>query len=418
MNPNETIADENGSCVLPVPITLNQWEFYDNFSWWLEGFASILIGSMGIIFNLTTINVLLGSDLAASFFNWLLVCLAVFDNLFLLTGILDAFRNHIGSSSMHDYVFVIFLYPLRSIVMCCSIYMTMILALERYHALATPQASHRKGSLCRSLHTLKNYFKTHWTRVIKYVGPVVIFATIFYIPKLFELRLVKQEMCSQNQTGQHCWFQYDVQLAELRKNDLYILWYLNVTNLLITAAIPLLALAFLNFKIFKQLKRYVDRQPSVRKLDAENGPGAAHGKMQRKDKDMIQQTMVLFAIVILFLLCHILRIILNIEEFVSLHEINKAKKDNCTWLQFWTLVAVPISHMLLQINSSINLFIYCCCNKSFRNVLKSKISGLIFLLRIQRKPQIYSTQPAHELNVLNDNVDNQNACRELEENAV
>ena len=107
MDLNETIVDENGSCVLPVPITLNQWDFYDNFSWWLEGFASILIGSMGIIFNLTTINVLLGSDLAASFFNWLLVCLAVFDNLFLLTGILDAFRNHIGSSSLHNYVFVI-----------------------------------------------------------------------------------------------------------------------------------------------------------------------------------------------------------------------------------------------------------------------------------------------------------------------
>ena len=415
MDSNGTIADENGSCVLPVPITLNQWEFYDNISWWLEGFASILIGSMGIIFNLTTINVLLGSDLAASFFNWLLVCLAVFDNLFLLTGILDAFRNHIGSSSLHNYVFVIFLYPLRSIVMCCSIYMTMILALERYHALATPQASHRKSSLCRAQHTLKNYFMTHWSRVIKYVGPVVIFATIFYIPKFFELRLLKQEICSQNHTGQNCWYKYDVQLAELRKNDLYILWYLNVTNLLITAAIPLLALGFLNFKIFKELKRYVDRQPSVRKLDAENGPGAAQGKLQRKEKDMIQQTMVLFAIVILFLLFHILRIVLNIEEFVSLHEITNAKKDRCTWLQFWTLIAVPISHMLLQINSSINLFIYCFCNKSFSNVLKSKIRGLILLLRLPQKPQIYSTRTTQELNTLNDNVDNHSACRGDEE---
>ena len=99
---NETSLNESESCILPYPITDEQWMFYETISWYLEGCGSIIIGSMGIIFNLTTINVLLGSDLASSFFNWLLVCLAIFDNLFLLTGIFEAFRNQLGTTTLRN----------------------------------------------------------------------------------------------------------------------------------------------------------------------------------------------------------------------------------------------------------------------------------------------------------------------------
>ena len=443
MNFTESTINDTGSCILPYPITDEQWMLYETISWYLEGCGSIIIGSMGIILNLTTINVVLGSDLASSFFNWLLVCLAIFDNLFLLTGILEAFRNQLGTTSLHKQIFVIFLYPLRSVVMCCSIYLTIMLALERYHALAKPQVSHRKGSLCRAQHTLKNYFKAHRMRVIKYVGPIIVLATLFYIPKLFELYLENYEICEEknittNLTGskqenesyfstegknlnqsifinekisyepEHtCWYESQVKVAELRDNDAYILWYVNVTNLLLTAIIPLTALAVLNFKIFRKLKEYVSRQPSSKRSNVDDSSPVPR-KLIRKEKDVIQQTMVLFAIVILFLLFHILRILLNIEELSSLLNINEAKKENCEWLPFWTLVAVPISHTLLQINSSINLFIYCFCNKSFRNVLKMKLRSLVLLCEIQRKTLIsYSRrQTIQETNSFDLNVNN------------
>ena len=460
---NETSLNESESCILPYPITDEQWMFYETIAWYLEGCGSIIIGSMGIIFNLTTINVLLGSDLASSFFNWLLVCLAIFDNLFLLTGIFEAFRNQLGTTTLHKQIFVIFLYPLRSVVMCCSIYLTIMLALERYNALAKPQVSHRKGSLCRAQHTLKNYFKTHRMRVIKYVGPIIVLASLFYIPKLFELYLVHNEFCITknitNSTGSEennistfstfyttetiltaesksinslstdsndsydvehtCWFESQVQVADLRNNDIYILWYVNATNLLLTAVFPLAALAILNFKIFRKLKEYVSRQPSAKRSDVENSSPVPR-KMIRKEKDVIQQTMVLFAIVILFLLFHILRILLNIEELSSLLKINEAKKEKCEWLPFWTLVAVPISHTLLQINSSINLFIYCFCNKSFRNVLKMKLRSLVLLCEIQRKTLIsYSRrQTIQETNSFDLNVNNNGLWENDDESIV
>ena len=170
-----------------------------------------------------------------------------------------------------------------------------------------------------------------------------------------------------------------VQLTELRKNNQYSLWYLNVANPLITALFPLMTLAYLNVNIYREFKRYLKRQPSFAGLTMAVGIADRHlqRKIRKREKELVQQTTVLFAIVILFVLFHVLRIILNIEELDSLYRVRHAKEVGCEWLQFWTLVAVPISNSLLQINSSINFFIYCVFNKSFRDTLKSKLPWLL-----------------------------------------
>ena len=190
MESNYTTNDTNVSCVLPHSITENQWMFYNEILWWLEGFGSVLVGSIGIVLNLITICVLLGSELAASFFNWLLVCLAMFDSLLLVNGILEACRSHIGSTNFHTYMFVVFLYSFRSGIMCGSIYTTVLLALERYNAIVRP-TSHQGHSFQSGKQSLNQYFKLHWMRLLKYIGPIIILSTLFYIPKRFELEFVK-----------------------------------------------------------------------------------------------------------------------------------------------------------------------------------------------------------------------------------
>ena len=100
---------------------------------------------------------------------------------------------------------------------------------------------------------------------------------------------------------------------------------------------------------------------------------------------MVQQTRILFVIVILFVLSHVLRITLNIEEFTSLEDSNKAKDNGCNWMIFWTYLAAPISHILLLINSSINLFIYCSFNQSFRDVLAAWLRTIFKNLTLRRK---------------------------------
>ena len=388
------------SCVLPYHISEEQWEFYHAFTWWLEGFASVLIGSMGIIFNSTTIFVLLGSELAASFFNWLLVSLAVFDIFFLLNGILEAFRNHLGlGTNLHDVIFVEFLFPFRSIVMCCSMYTTVLLALERYNALVRP-ISHQGPGLRAGRLSLKTYFIWHWKRLLKYVAPIIILSTIFYIPKRLEIELVPKKVCYENGSdydyevtdyenlsGVNCTIKYEIELTDLRSNNHYILWYQNVSNLLITAVIPLVSLIYLNLNIYLKFKDYLRRQPLAARATANSNVALNHAqeKARKREKDMIQQTMILFAIVILFFVFHILRIILNIEEFSS-HDNNiMASENDCDWLQYWTIIAAPVSHLLLQINSSINFFIYCFFNKAFRDELISRLMQLSLPARLNIK---------------------------------
>ena len=99
-----------GICILPFCISKDEYEFHLDYRWWIEGVGSASIGVLGLLFNMTTIIVVLGSDLAANFFNWLLVFLALFDNLFLINRILESFRNHVINSEIHKYAFVSFLY--------------------------------------------------------------------------------------------------------------------------------------------------------------------------------------------------------------------------------------------------------------------------------------------------------------------
>ena len=410
MDFNNTSKRQHLSCVLPDDISDDQWNFYRNFSWWLEGACSLFIGTTGITLNLVSIFVFCGSKLAASLFNWLLVCLAIFDIFFLLNGILEAVRNYFIPTAFHDYMFVNFLFPFRSIVMCCSIFTTVIIAYERYNAFKRP-LSIRKNSL-RGLQTLHTHFLCNWRRVIKYVGPIIIFATLFYIPKWFELQLQKKKDGINVMNGISD--DYSIVLTELRKNTQYSLWYLNVSNLLITALLPVFTFAYLNINIYLEFKKYLKRLPSL------SGLGKADRNIQRRirkqEKELVNHTMVLFAIVVLLGFCHVLRIVLNIEELKSIYDERHAKEMGCEWIRFWTIFASNISSLLLQINSSLNFFIYWVFNKSFRDTLKSKLSGLV-RVSIKREYTIsleMNPRKVRESNKIQDPVGNEDGCETLE----
>ena len=213
---SEPLQNETtGPCLLPQDISEIQWNFYYVFVWWLECFGAVFIGSFGIFFNLITIFVLLSSELASSFFNWLLVCLAVFDSVLLLNGILEALRNYIGSTDLHTYIFVVFLYPFRSVVMCCSIYTTVMLALERYNALVSPK-SHYCPHFRSGRQSLKAYFNFHCRRLLKYLAPIVIFSTIYCIPKKKNHQARKRHGSTNKNFVFHCHFVWFVSYSTHR----------------------------------------------------------------------------------------------------------------------------------------------------------------------------------------------------------
>ena len=87
--------------------------------------------------------------------------------------------------------------------------------------------------------------------------------------------------------------------------------------------------------------------------------------------DEVKQRFVLFAIVAMFFICHALRITLNIAEMVDSDFKQEQWKKGCPGIGFWGMIALPISGLMLQINSSTDFFIYCIYDNLFKEVLYS-----------------------------------------------
>ena len=335
---------------------------------------------------------ILRSELASFLFNWLLLCLAVFDNLHLLNGILEAFRKYFQHSQLLDYFFVYFLHYLRGVIMCCSEYMVIVLALERYHALSNKEEYHPARLPNRN--KLKEYFLNHWRSLIKYVCPLIILSLLFHIPRLFESKIIEEKFCTMvsiNESSSTCLCHTleSVRETNLRNNRFYILWYLNVTNIIVTVIIPIVALVYLFCKIFVQFRKHKKTYTLVQLLppEEENSMSVSR-EMIEKENVMVEQTTMLFAIIAIFLISHTPRCILNIDELVSLDNMENAKEEGCIWLQYWTVFVVPISHILLQVKCGINLLLFCVFSGSFRRNIRHRLKKLMLISKLKMKNPI------------------------------
>ena len=357
-----SVMTENATFLSESKITDSQESIGENISWAFECVLTLLVSPFGVIFNVLALYLLVSTHLFKSFFNKLLACMAIFDILYLILSISEAIRQFVIKTCIHDYIFVIIVYPLRSILMCCSIYTTLELAFERYNNVCKPIANFQnRGNQLRN---------NEWKRVAKNIVPVIVFSFLFYLPKFFELKTTDCELqCPFIYTNNNtdCMRQR-INKTELRRDPYYVMWYINVANDLCTWVIPFVVLSYLNICIYVRLRQYLHAKFSRFKQGA---------KMDEGNPSDLHQAIVLFSIVTLFFICHAIRATLNIAELIDLIErrfSSDAKGHNT--LQFWARILYPISHFLLKFNASVNFFIYLACDKMFRRVMVDKIPFL------------------------------------------
>ena len=100
-------------------------------SFWVEGFLSCSIAMAGFLGNVGSAVILSGKEMRNSF-NWLLIGLACFDNIYLLGSILESFRKDFGMEThTHVILFPYLFYPMQTIAMTGSIFMTVAIPFER-----------------------------------------------------------------------------------------------------------------------------------------------------------------------------------------------------------------------------------------------------------------------------------------------
>ena len=103
-----------------------------------------------------------------------------------------------------------------------------------------------------------------------------------------------------------------------------------------------------------------------------------------------KQTSVLFTIVAMDFVCNSLRVILNIEELLDIggKTYTQLMEEKCGGNNFWAVLTIPISMLLLEINASSNFFIYCVFDVKFTDLLKTKCSTNLTRTKKARNPDL------------------------------
>ena len=317
-------------------------------------------------------------------FNQLLIVLATFDSTFIILAIVKyaifcAFdwSNPIAITLYH-YSFPYMRYfvnPLASISINSSIFTTVALSYERHNALCNP-IQHRQA---RAKYSVER-------RTLSYAIPILLMAIPLYILKWLENKYVwipvKSNSINLNEAEAET--KYKMQgwdESELLKNPDYILYYGNWTKLLTTGLIPFVALVYFNYGIFRHIKKNNDERSRL----------FAHKRnVQEKNKEKASEmnlAMILLCIAIVFLVCHFLRIALNvIKNFM--HSVFLA----CGYPN-WIICLDCVSNFLCVINSSVNFLIYVSVGKDFKKTIKKYCQCTAFTSK-------YFTKPSNDLPVI------------------
>ena len=167
---------------------------FDYVSWIVEGIILIGINFCGLIANSIAIPVLLSKELTNRF-NKMLAILAGFDAAYNFLDILESIRskhyayfsdNSCGPTPyyiyLHDYLHYRLFLPFQQVFMMASIYITVIVAFERYVAVSKPISTYVQDGV------------EGWKKVIIYFFPMMAFTLLWNLPKFFEFCATEVEM--------------------------------------------------------------------------------------------------------------------------------------------------------------------------------------------------------------------------------
>ena len=306
-------------------------------------------------------------------FNSLLIFLFCIDSFYLVIEEVSSIQTILATTEENDDFITLlvphFLYPMESVSLTASIFMTVGIAHERYIAIKSP-IKHRQSMRSNSARRI---------RLIKYIMIVIFCSFAINLPKFFEREIIwvvptvehghKITEYSENNPKPI------LKATSLRKNSDYATYYNNLARLLLLGIIPFGLLAYFNYRIYRGMKlpSFLSDQENI--------------KEQRKMQESDLAT-VLIGIVVVFVLSHALRIFLNIYEMI------KKLQNDQTCYPTWLDVTKVLNDLFLILNSSSNMIIYCCLNSTFRKYLKQNFKKIT--RKFMCKKEIINNRQSYE----------------------
>ena len=343
--PNSTIVDSARSSLQETNKYANeevssyppQAEYSIFFEFVVPGILLNIIGLLGLIGNTLSIIVLSRPQMRQSI-NCILIGLASFDIILVVTSILmfglpsvygflanysQSYPNYVapGLPIFAFYFYEVFpfitptVYPIAMIVQTGSVYLTLAVTMERFVAVCLP---FRARSLC-------TYGRARYAVIL-----IAVFATVYNLPRFWEVYGKTVVYPEFNRTITN------VEPTKLRNHPIYISVYITWAYLIFMYFIPFIGLAIFNLLIYRQVR--------IANLE--------RSRMSRQEQKEIGLATMLMVVVIVFFICNILALIVNILE---------AFKQ--TYIQLNNL-----NNLLVTLNSSANFIIYCIFNDKFKRI--------------------------------------------------
>lgn len=339
---NATTSNNNLNSVVRVVKTICKDVYSPNsdemrFQFWVSAVLLSGVALFGILGNILSMVILSRPQMKSSI-SAVLFGLAACDTLLIVTSVLlfslPTVYPYTGYLFGYYYVWypklTLFIFPMAMAAQTASSYLTITVSFERFLVVYFPLQSRRW---------------LNYERARIYVILILLFSLIYNIPRFLEPMVLQDQHPTYGTI-------YCIAGTALRNHVVYINFYVHWMYLIFICFIPFATLSFFNIMIYRQ----------IRKANKERL------RISRSEKREISLAMMLICVVIVFLVCNILALVLNmLEAFynITLDNVNQ------------------ISNLLVTINSSVNFIIYVIFGEKFKRIF----FGMVCKKRMARKEE-------------------------------
>ena len=321
----------------------DETDYVQMVSHFVEGILMPIVCAFGVAGNLLNLAVLTRKQLVVTMENLEksahngLVALAISDLFFCLLVLPNAFKER-GKFTYHADDFMLYyntyvFLPVVSLLIVCSCWLTVVMALARYFA------------ICRPIHA-RAFISLRGTRVTLasvFVAAVVFNLPLFFVYETLELPINGTDL----ESSSPLYVQTTTELFKQHEHGFYVAY--NVLHGVLGVVIPICVLAFCNFCLIGAVRRSsrLQRQHTA----------------TRKASDNAQRiTITLVVIIILFVLLALP------AEALKLYEQLFPPKNHGKFAE--SLLTNTILNFMQSCNFAVNFVLYCTLNAQFRKTAR------------------------------------------------
>ena len=253
-----------------------------------------------------------------------------------------------AASQVQDYI-----WPLALIAHTVTIYITVLVTLNRYYAISIPM-QRKPIKSCAFMNNTKQQ-----------LAVILIFAFVYNIPRFVEHQKIGEKLVNSTENGHNnSETNFTVKDVNLGDSEMYQIIYSNILYYPVMYIVPLVSLFYLNMKLIKGLKALKRRKEAL----------TGH---RQKDDNI---TIVIIVIVFVFIICQTPAMVNQILWAVT---VNKEDQRECGHFHYYY---TRVSDALVVLNSSTNFLVYCLFGKTFRKVFRETLCDNRFFNKPSQPP--------------------------------